>query len=44
MRTQVMEAMVEDRRTGKKRRWYHAIVVDQCTNMGVWQQWNRKPA
>jgi len=33
MSEQVKDAMVEELRTGKKLRWYHAIIVDQHTNI-----------
>jgi hypothetical protein len=33
MSDQVTEAMAEEDRAGKKRRWWHAIIVDRDTNV-----------
>jgi hypothetical protein len=33
MSTQVRDAIVHEIKSGKKRRWYHAIIVDQETNI-----------
>jgi hypothetical protein len=33
MSEQVVEAMAQETQAGKKRRWYHAIIVDQKTNV-----------
>lgn len=33
MSTQVKDAIVQELRSGKKRRWYQAIIIDQDTNI-----------